>query len=224
MLNPYIVKITPPIEKWHGTARGGAGRGDYHHIVVSYYHIIILSYYHIIILSYYHYRKRRYGYSHFWLQVSLKNTNWIFYPLTKGRREKINELQAITFQGASASDAQTSVAPPKYRVIDFAPKFFWKIFAKKKFFGVEKSNVGNRLKRVFPKFESDRSHPRGVNGRSKFSKLFASSKKIACQRKNRGERTTNERTNERKSLQAAIINDFWWKTKYKRPHYVVPGA
>ena len=121
--NPYIVQITPPIEKWHGTARGGAGRGDYHHIVVSYYHIIIWSYY--------RYRKRRYGYSPFWLQVSIKNTNWIFYPLTKGRREKINELQAITFQGASASDAQTSVAPPKYRVIDSAPKFFWKKFAKK---------------------------------------------------------------------------------------------
>ena len=118
----------------HGTGRGGAGRlSSYRGIILSYYHIIILSYYHIIILSYYHYRKRRYGYSHFWLQVSLKNTNWIFYPLTKGRREKINELQAITFQGASASDAQTSVAPPKYRVIDFAPKFFWKKFAKKNF-------------------------------------------------------------------------------------------
>ena len=36
------------------------------------------------------------------------------------------------------------------------------------FFGVEKSKVANRLKRVFPKFEAKRSHPRGVNGRSKF--------------------------------------------------------
>ena len=43
--------------------------------------------------------------------------------------------------------------------------FFWRrIF----FFGVEKSKVANRLKRVFPKFEADRSHVRGVNGRSKF--------------------------------------------------------
>ena len=37
-------------------------------------------------------------------------------------------------------------------------------------FGVVKSNVGNHLKRVFPKFEAERSHPRGVNGRSKFRK------------------------------------------------------
>ena len=33
------------------------------------------------------------------------------------------------------------------------------------FFSVEKSKVANRLKRVFPKFEADRSHVRGVNGR-----------------------------------------------------------
>ena len=44
-----------------------------------------------------------------------------------------------------------------------------KIF-KRKIFGVKKSNVGNRLKRVFPKFHADRSEVRGVNGRSKFRK------------------------------------------------------
>ena len=36
--------------------------------------------------------------------------------------------------------------------------------------GIETSNVGNRLKRVLAKFRADRSHPRGVNGRSKFRK------------------------------------------------------
>ena len=36
------------------------------------------------------------------------------------------------------------------------------------FSGVEKSKVANRLKRVLPKFRADRSHVRGVNGRSKF--------------------------------------------------------
>ena len=36
-------------------------------------------------------------------------------------------------------------------------------------FGVEKSKVANHLKRVFPKFRADRSHPRGVNVRLKFS-------------------------------------------------------
>ena len=39
-----------------------------------------------------------------------------------------------------------------------------------KIFGVEKSNVGNRLKRVFPNFQAERSEVRGVNDRSKFSK------------------------------------------------------
>ena len=68
-------------------------------------------------------------------------------------------------------------------------RFFW---------GVEKWNVANHLKRVLAKFEADRSHLRGVIGRSKFSKLFASSEKIARQRKDRGERTTNDgRTNEK---------------------------
>ena len=35
-------------------------------------------------------------------------------------------------------------------------------------FGVEKANVGDHLKRVFPKFEAEWSHPRVVNDRSKF--------------------------------------------------------
>ena len=37
---------------------------------------------------------------------------------------------------------------------------------------VEKSNVGNRLKRILAKFEADRSHVHGVNGRSKLRKKF----------------------------------------------------
>ena len=37
-------------------------------------------------------------------------------------------------------------------------------------FHVKKWNVGNHLKRVFPKSQAERSHPRGVNGRSKFCK------------------------------------------------------
>ena len=46
------------------------------------------------------------------------------------------------------------------------PKFFEKVLSKK-YFDVEKWIVRNRLKRVLAKFEADRSHPRGVNGRSK---------------------------------------------------------
>ena len=37
-------------------------------------------------------------------------------------------------------------------------------------FGAEKSNVGNRLKRVFPEFQADRSLVHEVNDCSKFSK------------------------------------------------------
>ena len=42
-----------------------------------------------------------------------------------------------------------------------------KILRKKKI-GAKKSNFANRLKRVLAKFEADRSHAQGVNGRSKF--------------------------------------------------------
>ena len=42
-----------------------------------------------------------------------------------------------------------------------------KNFDQQNFFGVEKSKVANRLKRVFPNFEAKRSHPRGANDRSK---------------------------------------------------------
>ena len=51
----------------------------------------------------------------------------------------------------------------------FDTRIFWKK-CKKKMFGGEKWNVGDRLKRVFPKLGADRSHVRGVNGRSKFKK------------------------------------------------------
>ena len=47
--------------------------------------------------------------------------------------------------------------------LDLAPKL-----TSTKFWDVDKSNVGNRLKRVLPKFRADRSHPSRVNGRSKF--------------------------------------------------------
>ena len=46
--------------------------------------------------------------------------------------------------------------------------FFWKKSHQQKCLGVEKWNVGNRLKRVLAKFGADRSYVRGVNGRSKF--------------------------------------------------------
>ena len=44
-----------------------------------------------------------------------------------------------------------------------------KIFEKK--IGVKKSKFANRPKRVLPKFRGDRSHVRGINGRSKFAHM-----------------------------------------------------
>ena len=81
-----------------------------------------------------------------------------FYPFVKALNEKINELQAITFDGESAGDAENGVAPPKQakRLENFS-----KFFNLKCFFCVEKSKGANRLKRVFPKFRADPSHPRG---------------------------------------------------------------
>ena len=92
-----------------------------------------------------------------------------FYPFIKARNEKINELQAITFRDLSATRAETGLAPPKRAKRQKNSKIFKKDF--QKILGVEKSKVANRLKRVFPKFRADPSHPRGVNGRLKFSRF-----------------------------------------------------
>ena len=92
-----------------------------------------------------------------------------FYPFIKARNEKINELQAITFRDLSATSAETVLAPPKRAKRQKKIQNFFK-----KVFGVKKLKVANRLKRVFPKFRADPSHPRGVNGRLKFSRFFAS--------------------------------------------------
>ena len=47
------------------------------------------------------------------------------YPFAKDRKEKINELQAITFDEESAGDAENCVAPPKQakRIEDFSKLF-----------------------------------------------------------------------------------------------------
>ena len=43
------------------------------------------------------------------------DTYWVVYPFAKELSPKINELQAITFDKESASDAQKLQAPPKRR-------------------------------------------------------------------------------------------------------------
>ena len=111
----------------------------------------------MVILSYDHYRKRRYRYSHFWLQVSLKSTNWIFYLFTKGRRDKINESKAMTFDDGRACNAQTSVAPSKHLFIDFTSKCFCEKLMKI-FFRRQKMKCCKSSETRFPKV-SRRSEP-----------------------------------------------------------------
>ena len=64
-------------------------------------------------------------------------------------------------------DVKNCLAPPKSAENREKPKKIRKNF-RKKFFGVKKSKVANRPKRVFPKFRGDPSEVRGANGRSKF--------------------------------------------------------
>ena len=118
--------------------------------------------------------KKRKGLKSFLAESREKNWNYLFYPSAKSRRELKIKTLGVTFRGASAYYVQKSIAPQKQAVCRFSDEFlFWRKFSSKNIFGVEKWNVGNRLKRVFPKFEAERSHPRGVNGRSKFYKNSA---------------------------------------------------
>ena len=122
--------------------------------------------------------KKRKGLKSFLAESREKNWNYLFYPSAKSRRELKIKTLGVTFRGASAYYVQKSIAPQKQAVCRCSDNFFFdenfhQKFLPKKNFGVEKWNVGNRLKRVFPKFEAKRSHPRGVNGRSKFYKIWA---------------------------------------------------
>ena len=126
----------------HGAVELPRIRIRLHIIILPYYHIIVLSYYHITISSYNHITILSCspnGYSHFCFQVEVKNTNHLFYPLAKGRINKINASKAMISDGGPSYHAQTSVAPRKHLLIDFT-QFF--VFAKKfhpKFFSdVEK--------------------------------------------------------------------------------------
>ena len=94
--------------------------------------MITLSHYQTIIPS------QPQGASHFRSKVKVKNTKSVFYPFAKDRREKINELQALTFDEESAYDAQKIVAPPKHQFIEFTPNFFSGKNHHKLVLGVEK--------------------------------------------------------------------------------------
>ena len=65
-----------------------------------------------------------------------------FHRFAKDRKEKINELQAITFDEESAKDSEKRLAPPKRakRLKDVA-----NFFDLKTFLGVEKTKVANQI-------------------------------------------------------------------------------
>ena len=91
------------------------------------------------------------------------------FSMNFGRTEVIIGASKAKFCRESFGEVRFCVAPQK------PGKNMEKlVFETKKYrttnFGVEKSNVGNRLKRVFPNFQAERSEVRGVNDRSKFSK------------------------------------------------------
>ena len=128
------------------------------------------SYHQIIIPSYHHLRRKTV--SQFWSKSQRTNRKSSLNPFTKEQRDLIFWGNGVIFRGESANNAQKFIASPKQNDFWFDPHFLLRKFHQANFLGVEKSNVGNRLKRVLAKFRADRSHPRGVNGRSKFRDIF----------------------------------------------------
>ena len=92
------------------------------------------------------------------------------FSMNFGRTEVILGASKAKFCRESFGEVRFCVAPQKPGKNDERRTFSDRKKITKTFFGVEKSNVGNRLKRVFPNFQAERSLVRGVNGRSKFSK------------------------------------------------------
>ena len=68
----------------------------------------------------------------------------------------------------SFAEVRLCVSPQKPGKIDEKRLFEIEKKIEKVFFTIEKSNIGNHLKRVFLKFQAERSLVRGVNDRSKF--------------------------------------------------------
>ena len=67
-------------------------------------------------------------------------------------------VSGAKFDAEDDFEVRLALAPPKLGQIDQKQNFRSKKIRRFFFFGVEKSNVRNRLKRVFPKFRADRSH------------------------------------------------------------------
>ena len=86
-----------------------------------------------------------------------------------GRTDLRKGASEAKFDVEADFDVKNSLAPPK------SAENHEKLKKNKseKIFGVKKSKVANRPKRVFPKFRADRSQVRGANERSKFEFLWS---------------------------------------------------
>ena len=90
--------------------------------------------------------------------------NFCRFFFFRRRKMKCRESSETRFPKVSCQTEPSSGGKRIFKVC--------KNFETNSVFGVEKWNVGNRLKRVLAKFEPDRSHVWGVNGRSKFAKII----------------------------------------------------
>ena len=82
-----------------------------------------------------------------------------------GRTDLRKGVSEAKFDAEADFDVKKSLAPPKSPENHEKKKKIAEIFSKK-FFGVKKTKVANRLKRVFPKFRANRSQVRGANART----------------------------------------------------------
>ena len=82
-----------------------------------------------------------------------------------GRTDLRKGVSEAKFDAEADFDVKNCLAPPKSAENrEKTKKKIAKNFPKKKF-GVKKSKVANRPKRVLPKFRGDRSEVRGANGK-----------------------------------------------------------
>ena len=79
-----------------------------------------------------------------------------------GRTDLRKGVSEAKFDAEADFDVKKCLAPPKSA--EKTKKRIRKNFRTKNF-GVKKSKVANRPKRVFPKFRGDRSEVRGANGK-----------------------------------------------------------
>ena len=108
---------------------------------------------------------------------NIDRTEWNTEPTEPifGRTDLRKGVSEAKFDVEADFDVKKSLAPPKSAKNHEKTKKQLRTNFRKKNFGVNKSKVSNRPKRIVPKFRGDPSEIRGVNGRSKCSSVPADS-------------------------------------------------